>query len=357
MNNKQFNSIKEFLEWKKNIELTSQLIFIQYLDVIYLNLILREEISNPNPMIKRNSQEITINGNALSRVRSNSLHKKNTQKNKIISKGLSLKIFLEYMNIQDFIGERIYKYLNQSKASKLNKSDFSIGLNKIYYGDINNLIEFTFFLSDFNDDGKIYKSDMKLLLAYIPSASHTSQKLKIKTINKVINTFFDSNNDISKISEEGNEKQIDFNLYSKAIQDYNEDNNNMKDSQYLNDYNDNAPFFYFISIISYLFNNIPFNIKNVDYFNYYQKKMKLKLMRNSQRSSNIRFDLTTTAKKNDNINNSNNNLFNFSSNELLSVKQEAKRFSIVAIPKIGQKNLFNAKRSTSQKNIICGDKN
>ena len=349
MNNKQFNSIKEFLEWKKNMELTSQLIFIQYLDVIYLNLLLRDEMNYQNPIIKtRNSQEI--------KARSNSLHKKNPQKNKNINKGLSLKIFLEYMNIQDFIGERIYKYLNKSKAPKLNKSDFSIGLNNIYYGDINNLIEFTFFLSDFNDDGKIYKSDMKLLLAYIPCASELTQKLKIKHINKIINTFFDSNNDISKISEEGNEKEIDFNLYSKEIQDYNGDNTIMNNSELLNDYNNNAPFFYFISIISYLFRNTPFNIKNVDYFNYYQKRMKLKLMRNSQRSSSVKFECSTTVKKNDNnINNSNNNLY-FSSNELLSIKQDAKRYSIVAIPKIGQKNLFNVKRTISQKNMSC-DKN
>ena len=353
MNNKQFNSIKEFLEWKKKMELSSQFIFIQYLDVIYLNLILREEMYYQNPNIKpRNSQELKLNGNVLSNIRSSSLHKRNPQKTRNIIKGISLKIFLEYMNIQDFIGERIYNYLNKSKTPKLNKSDFSNGLNKIYYGDINNLIEFTFFLSDFNDDGKIYKSDMKLLLAYIPSASDFSQKLRIKQINKIINTYFDTNKDIPNISEEVKEKEIGIKLYSKEIQDYNESNNNMNNSEYLIDYNNNAPFFYFISIVSYLFRNIPFNIKNVDYFNYYQKKKKLKLMRNSQRSSSVNCDLNKTAKKNDNNFISNNNL-NFSSKEILTIKQETKRYSIVAIPKIGQRNLFNAKRSTSQKNICC----
>ena len=355
MNNMTFNSIKELLEWKKNIELSSEFIFNQYLDVIYSNLILREEISNQqNSVLKhRNSLEIKLNGNTLPAFRSNSIHRKSTHRSKNIDKGISLKTFLEYMNIQEFIGKRIFNYLNVSTLLKLNKSDFIQGLSKIYYSDISNLIKFTFFLSDFNNDGKIYRSDMKLILAYIPSFSEISQKLKIKQINKIINSFFDSN---IKNSEDGSEKQIDLELYSKYVNDYNEDNKNVINSDLLNDFNYNAPFFYFISILSYLFKNCPFNKKNVDYFNYY-KKMRIKLRNSTSRSSSLKKEFVTTAKKSENMSNSNNNLLDFSVNAPLTIRQESKKISIVAIPKIGQKNLFKARRSTSQKNVICENNN
>ena len=83
-------------------------------------------------------------------------------KSKIIDRGLCLKTFLEYFNVQELKGERIFKYFNKSKTNKLNKNDFCKGLNDLYYGDVKNLIKFTFFLADFNDDGIMYKTDMKL---------------------------------------------------------------------------------------------------------------------------------------------------------------------------------------------------
>ena len=51
---------------------------------------------------------------------------------KIIDRGLSLKTFMEYFDVQEFIGERIFKYFNKSKSNKINKYDFCKGLNDLY---------------------------------------------------------------------------------------------------------------------------------------------------------------------------------------------------------------------------------
>ena len=344
MNTNLFLSIDDLLEYKMNLKLSSENIFTQYLDVIYSNLILREETISSS-ISKRKSQEINLNENNLPSLRSNSFHKKSLQNNKIFDKGISLEPFLEYMDIQAFIGERIYKYLNKSQTMKLKKSDFSNGLNKIYYSDIQHLIKFTFFLVDFNDDGKVYKSDMKLLLAYIPCSTEFSQKLKIKQINKIINTFF---NEKIGNPKEGNEKEINFDLYSKYIYDYADKNNNINNSKLLNDFNNNAPFFYFISILSYLFQNIPFNVKNVDYFIYSQKKTKLTLTRNSYRSSSVKSNSNTTAKKKDIMNDRYNQKLNFSLKGFSANRADNNKFRIESIPKIGQKELFKTKVSVSQ---------
>ena len=271
MNNNTFNSIKDFVEYRQNLKLSSDLVFTEYLNEIYSNLLLRvDTINHSNAITSRKSQDLKIYGSILS-YRKNSVSKKNLQKAKKIDKGICLQSFLEYINYQDLLGERIFKYLNKSKQIKLNNIDFTTDLNKIYYGDIKDLIQFTFFLGDFNDDGKIYKSDMKLILVYIPSSSEYHQKLKIRKINKIINKFFEE-----KIGnpQEGSEKEINFDDYSKYIMEYEENNKNIKDADLLNDYNNNAPFYFFISIISYIFQNCPFNVKSVNYFSHKKNKIK-----------------------------------------------------------------------------------
>ena len=182
MNNRIFNSISELLEYKDTLKLSSDSIFSQYLSKIYTNLLKREEIFRHSNSINitRNSQDLNEknNFNLLLKNSSNI----SQQKNKIVDKGISLKTFLEYMDIQEFIGERIFKYLKKSKTIKLNKNDFCEGLNELFYGDIRNLIKFTFSLADFNRDGMIYKSDMKLIFAYIPAP--TELKFKKCTFRK-----------------------------------------------------------------------------------------------------------------------------------------------------------------------------
>ena len=286
MNNKTLNPFNELLELKNKLKLSSDLIFKDYLSKIYTNLLQREEVFIHSKSIKvpKHSLDLKHKDSFLSSIKNESLiNYPMQQKAKIVDKGISLKSFLEYMDIQEFIGERIYKYLNKSKNYKLNKNDFCTELNNLYYGDIKNLIKFTFFLSDFNNDGFIFKSDMKLLLAYIPAATEFSQKLKIKHINKIINIFFEQNIEKSKECEE---KEITYETYLKYVEEY--INNDYKinlviNSELLNDFNYNAPFFYFISILSYLFKNCPFNVKNVDYFIYSKTKKKVQVYRNDDR--------------------------------------------------------------------------
>ena len=339
MKNRAFNSISDLLEYKKYFELSNDISFIHYLNSIYSNLLLREDNNTQsNFIIKSKQNNLKISDSFTS-------SKKNlkiSQSIKISDKGISLKTFLEYMDIQEFIGERIYKFLNNSKSEKLNKAEFSNGLNKIYYSDIKDLIKFTFFLCDFNEDGKIYRSDIKLILAYIPSSSEFSQKLYIKQIKNIVNKFFDEKIDNPK---EGEEKEIDYNTYSNYILEYKAHSNKKDDSELINDYNGNAPFFYFISILSYLYKNCPYEVKNVEYFN---QKIKHRMMRNSQRSSSIKNNFMTAAKKNDNS----KLKIDFEGGGMTACDPKKNKIQIDAIPKIGQKNLFKVKRSVSQRDII-----
>ena len=357
MNNINFNSLSQLKEHKEKFKLTSEDIFVEYLSKIYTNLLQREETTTHSKSLKipRHSVDIKQKDALLSLINKASfVNNQIPQKSKMVARGISLKSFLDYMDIQEFIGQRIFKYLNKSKTNKLNKNDFCSGLNNLYYGEVENLIKFTFFLADFNRDGMIYKSDMKLILAYIPAATEFSQKLKIKQINSIINIFFQEKIDKN---EQDVEKEINYEKYLKYVQDYinNENKINLKNnSELLNDYNNNAPFFYFISILSYLFKNCPFNPKNVEFFKYTKKKVKLKLLKNEGRSISQRKIMATSKKD---LNFSSMAIFDKSSNKidssligLASIEpKKLNKFVIdAALSKIDKKNLFKTKKSSSQ---------
>ena len=343
MNSRFFNSISELNEYKRSLNLTSDSVFTQYLNKIHSNLLQREESNIDKNLTKRKLSNDISNVSTIKKIFSqNKIYQKLNGDN-----GISLKTFLEYMNIQDFIGERLFKYFNKSKNNILNKTEFTNGISNLYYSDVPELIKLTFFLGDFNEDGKIYKYDMKLLLTYIPSSSDIVQKIKIKQISKIINAFFNEKIQDNKIDDE---KEIDFDTYNKYIKEYNDkrnSNNNLDDNDILNEFNNNAPFFYFISILSYLFYNCPFNVQNVNYF---AKKTKYILKKSEPKDVNKRNTLLTTIKKGDSAENGKEMI------GLMTNVSEKNKFRIEAIPKIGQKNLFKPHRSTSQK-IIISDNN
>ena len=352
MNNRNFTTLNELLEYKQSLQLSSNLLFPQYLSKIYTNLLKREEICHHSYSIKiqRRSQPLKTNNIMIPTIKNPRNKNYGIPKPKIIDRGLSLKTFLEYFDVQELIGERIFKYFNKSKTNKLNKNDFCKGLNDLYYGDVKNLIKFTFFLADFNDDGIMYKTDMKLLLAYIPSPTEFSQKLSLKQVSEIVNNFFKENIDKPK---EGDEKEINYDTYLKYIEEYIEKNNSANNLELLQDYNNNAPFFYYISILSYLFKNYPFSPKNVYNFIYSKNKIKLKL-RNEGRSLSQKKILSTTIKNNLNSSMLNNtrtdNKLENSSNGLFTVEKNKNKL-FESIKSIGQKNLFNMKKSSSQINI------
>ena len=348
MNSSSFNSISELNEYKMNLKLSSEAAFTQYCHTIHSNLLQREEINLNKSFYQRK----------LTNDFGNITMKKPFLQNKISShklnsdKGISLKTFLEYINIQDFLGERLFKYFNKSKSNSLNKSEFTNGLNNIYYSDIPELIKLTFFLADFNEDGKIYKSDMKLILVYIPSSSELLQKIKIKQTNKIINTFFDEKIKAPMIEEE---KEIDLESYTKYINEYKEktNSNDNINGNLVNDFNNNAPFFYFISIMSYLFFNCPFTIKNINYFAPPNKKLKIILRNSDSQGVNVKNFLMTSIKKGQSLEIGKEMI------GLMTNIGEKNKYKIEAIPKIGQKNLFqkHPKRSTSQREIISNNNN
>ena len=137
MNSISFNSISELNDYKKTLDLSSEISFIQYLHKIHSNLLQREVNIFEKSLYTR---QLSNDLNKSSTLRKSPLQKKGFLKLNS-DNGIKLKTFLEYMNLQEFIGERLFKYFNKSKTNSLSKSEFTNGIKNLYYSDISELIK------------------------------------------------------------------------------------------------------------------------------------------------------------------------------------------------------------------------
>ena len=360
MNTKNFMNISELKQYmNESMKLSSDNIFIKYLSKIFMNLMQREENVN-NTKSKRFSREQNSILFLQKDASVNNLVPDKLSQNDV---NLSLNVFLDYLNIQEFIGQRIYKYLKKNKKSeKISKNDFCEGLNRLYYGNINDLINFTFFLADFNNDGKIYQTDMKIILAHIPCMTEFSQKKYLKQINKIINTFFEDKIKKDEIIYDENEQELNLEIFQKYIEEYNSNNNKEEKQDELNnefiyDYDNNAPFFYFISIISYIFKNLPFDKSSVEYFaikknNNKKTRMDIEIRRSeTMRSKKLMSTESKTIGLLKSLANTKANSFFKSSSSTTTKRYSVNHSNAIikeALPKIGRTNLFAIKKCGSQ---------
>ena len=260
-----FKSIEEIKDFQNNLRGLNDSFIFYYLNTIYQNILMREE--SPNEDINEFN-----NKNLFS-----------TQKQKASEKGISFRNFLQYFDIQEFMCERIFNYLDKSKTNKLTKNEFVNGINTIFFGNITELYKMIFYMCDFNENNKIHKFNMKLILSYIPVKSYEEQHEYIKHINSIIDSYFQN---LDKKFPEKNikeTKEIDYDLYKSSIEEYIND----KSQQNSNNFNNNGAFLLFISLISYIYHNYPFKTENMNYCNFIKNKFLMKVPQNKNKPPNI----------------------------------------------------------------------
>ena len=283
-----FNTIEDLKSYQKYLRPLNENYIYYYLNTIYQYLLIREE-----------SQGADIN-----EINSKNLFS-NTLKQKANENGISLRNFLQYLDIQEFMCERLFKYLDKTKTGQLTKNEFVNGLDTIYYGNFQELYKLIFFMCDFNENGKLHKFNMKLILSYIPVKTYEEQQKYIKNINSIIDHYFTN---LDKRFPEKNikiDKEIDYDLYKNDIEDYikeSTNNNNKENSN--NNFNNNGSFLLFIKLISYIYMNNPFNKDNMNFCKFLKNKFLMKLPK--KLNNNNLFNTTSNTNNNANTNNTNN---------------------------------------------------
>ena len=317
----------DFEEYRKNnIFNISNILLIQYLNIIYPNLVLRE-----NDFIEMNEPKSDI------------LSQNIISNKTLIEKQISSATFSQYLGIQNLISERIFKYIDKSKKGKISKYDFCNGLYLLYFGNVSELSKLTFYICDFNDDGKIFKSDMKLILSYIPKQSNSNNSNQhdyIKQINKVINELFD----------EINSEEINYDFYLSKVTDG------------INNKNLNGAFFLFINLLKYLFLNKPFNKDNIDSVNFVKDRhlLKVSVPKGGSVKNLNTFIKKSLAKSEMFKSNINNNINNINAPIMFNLtRKKDKKYTDYklfeknneGIGKVQKKDLFSIKKSSSTSNI------
>ena len=157
--------------------------------------------------------------------------------------GITSKIFNEYMGYQFYISKKLFNALCKNKNNILSKSEFRNGLFSLFLGDFNQTVDIIFDLYDFNKDGKIYKSDVKLILNYLPlkeNINYETQKDAFEKIEIIVDKTFNKKNQLNK-------------------------------EDYINVVKENVPET-FLNLLLYFYMNLPFDINGVNSYKYLIKK-------------------------------------------------------------------------------------
>ena len=322
-----FNTIEDLSSYQKYLRPLNENCIYYYLNTIYQYLLMREE-----------SEGVDIN-----EINSKNLFS-NTLKQKANENGISLRNFLQYLDIQEFMCERLFKYLDKTKTGQLTKAEFVNGLDTIFYGNLQELYKLIFFMCDFNENGKIHKFNMKLILSYIPVKTYEEQQKYIKNINSIIDNYFKN---LDKRFPEKNikiDKEIDFDLFKNDIEEYIKESNNNK----IDNFNNNGAFLLFIKLISYIYINNPFNKENMNFSKFLKNKFLMKLPKKPTKPENNNINTTLTTNTNNiNINiNKEKETKNGTNNAENNDKDQVKLGGNVR-----SNSLFNAKKKKLNNNV------
>ena len=322
-----FNTIEDLSSYQKYLRPLNENCIYYYLNTIYQYLLMREE-----------SEGVDIN-----EINSKNLFS-NTLKQKANENGISLRNFLQYLDIQEFMCERLFKYLDKTKTGQLTKAEFVNGLDTIFYGNLQELYKLIFFMCDFNENGKIHKFNMKLILSYIPVKTYEEQQKYIKNINSIIDNYFTN---LDKRFPEKNikiDKEINFDLFKNDIEEYIKESNNNK----IDNFNNNGAFLLFIKLISYIYINNPFNKENMNFSKFLKNKFLMKLPKKPTKPENNNINTTSTTNTNNiNINiNKEKETKNGTNNAENNDKDQVKLRGNVR-----SNSLFNAKKKKLNNNV------
>ena len=269
-----FKTIEELKSFQKKLRPSNDNSIYYYLNTIYQHLLIREETPRAD----------------INEVNSKNLFS-NTLKQKANEKGISMRNFLQYFDIQEFMCERLFEYLDKTKTGQLTKNEFVNGLDTIFFGSVQELYKMIFFMCDFNEKNKINKFNMKLILSYIPVKTYEEQQKYIKNINSIIDNYF---TDLDKRFPEKNikiDKEIDFDIYKNDIEEYIKDKNNKNNTN--DNFNNNGSFLLFIQLMSYLYLNNPLNKDNMNYCRFLKNKFLMKVPKKISKPENIINNNTT----------------------------------------------------------------
>ena len=163
-------------------------------------------------------------------------------------KFISRMAFYDYIKLPIFIAEKLFMSFSKSSTQGLCEEEFVENFFKLYMGSFEETAKMIFNLLDFDKDGIIKKDDVKIVLSYLPLNEINDEKEeKNDLVSKIFGTQMKSLEEIDNIISET------FNKYKGEM--------NLKEfTEIVSEKNSEV----FLQILCFLYEQIPFNVKNIE---------------------------------------------------------------------------------------------
>lgn len=140
------------------------------------------------------------------------------------SVGITKLIFSNYYYLPGIIGERLFHVFDSKKKDLLEFNVFKTGMNTLFCDNYYYILRFIFDFYDFDDDGRISKEDIRVILSYVESSNNkkiiqndkTSEKIIINT-QELYETSVKNQNQLIEILEKCFENMGDLIDFKKFI--------------------------------------------------------------------------------------------------------------------------------------------
>ena len=104
----------------------------------------------------------------------------------LTKEGIDKITFGKYYELPGLISERLFSVFDSSKTGYLSLNDFVTNMVSLFSSNFNQLLEFVLKFYDFDNDGKITKEDVRVVLSYVPvykKAKNNNSELKFEKDN------------------------------------------------------------------------------------------------------------------------------------------------------------------------------
>ena len=174
------------------------------------------------------------------------IENKNDPKEKQVkSNGVTKNIFDKYYVLPGIIGDRLFRVLNKEDRDFIKLDEFQKGMKILFCGDFDQTSKFIFDFYDFDNDGKINKEDIRVVLSYITldetSGKSISYQRRVNSQEELYNILKLCFNEIKK-------GYMNYEDFKKVVENVNSD--------------------IYLMIYLFLLENKPFTSANVDSYKY-----------------------------------------------------------------------------------------
>jgi len=112
------------------------------------------------------------------------IENKNDPKEKQVKQsGVTKSVFDKYYELPGIIGDRLFRVFNKSNREYITLKEFSSGMKNLFCDDFDKTSKFIFDFYDYDNDGKINKEDIRVILSYITLGDDVSSKTPMKNLS------------------------------------------------------------------------------------------------------------------------------------------------------------------------------